>query len=138
MGSESPLPESARNSSPQTEDPDLGEESYLTQLTAFLEQEFKVPALDVYVEAKFKKGGLLAVLEQAGVLPVAENPNPYGVEQEEEKFEQWANEHPEEQEAFNRRMDERAIALKYLHIGALLGHMVGKHLYPGRKLPAQD
>jgi hypothetical protein len=65
--------------------------------------------------------GLLPRLEQARIIPVVENPNPYNPELNEKSHERWWQEHPEQEEKFTRDNDKRSETLRNIYIGALLG-----------------
>ena len=105
------------------------------QFVPFLRTEFTFPAIDTYVEARFARLGLVPILEEAGVLPRVEDPNPYDLAEETAAYEQYWAEHPDEHDAFFARIEERRQMLRYLHIGAILGHVAGRDLYPGRSFP---
>lgn len=105
------------------------------RLVPFLKTEFTFPAIDTYIEARFERVGLLSILEQAGVLPQLEDPNPYDLEHETAAYEQWWAQHPDEQDVFIARLEERQLLLKYLHIGAIVGYITGRDLYSGRDFP---
>jgi hypothetical protein len=101
----------------------------------FLSNEFHFPAIDLYIERQFERRGWLATLEQAGILPVVVSPNPFDPKQDEAAHTQWWQQHPSELEAFEEKQEARQAILKVLHIGALIGHLDGARLYPGRNLP---
>ena len=65
--------------------------------------------------------GLLSRLEQGGVLPIVENPNPFDPDLDEDQHERWWEEHPQEAEVFNRAIDKRNEVLRHLYIGAIIG-----------------
>jgi hypothetical protein len=65
--------------------------------------------------------GLLSRLEQAGIVPTVENPNPYDPELDEDQHERWWEEHLPEAEKFDRAVDRRNEVLRYLYIGATIG-----------------
>lgn len=110
-------------------------ESTADRLVAFLRQEYTVPGIDVYIETKFEQMGLLSSLEQAEILPRAENPNPFDPAQAEAQHNQWWTEHPEAGNRFSQELAKRAEVLRCLHIGALLREISGRRFYPGRALP---
>jgi hypothetical protein len=114
---------------------DANLEANPAQFAEFLEQEFSYPAVDVYIETKLRRTGWLPVLEQAGVIPGGADPNPFDAEQEQDQYEQWWREHPAELEMFSQNFEQRIRALKYLHIGAIIGRIAGRRLYPGRVFP---
>lgn len=105
------------------------------RLREFLRQEYTFPGIDVYAETKFAQMGLLSSLEQAGILPRAENPNPFDPAQAEAQHNQWWVEHPEAGTMFSQELAKRAEVLRCLHIGALIREMVGRPFYRGRDLP---
>lgn len=66
--------------------------------------------------------GMLVKLEEAGIMPIVDNPNPFDTSAEElEQHEQWWKDHPVEAEEFARNCEKRNEILRYLYIGALLG-----------------
>jgi hypothetical protein len=107
------------------------------QIIPFLQREFTFPAIDTYIEARFEQVGVLPILEQAGILPPLTDLNPYHPEEEAASYEQWWAEHPTEQEVYNEQFHMRQQLLKYLHIGALVGILAGRPLYPGRTFPGK-
>lgn len=102
------------------------------RLIEFLQGEFYFPAIDLYIERKFEQAGLLDVLEQAEILPVTPDPNPFDPAHDERSYDQWWTDHPDELEVYEQKDEERRTILRYLHIGALIGHLSGGRLYPGR------
>ena len=92
-----------------------------TRLFEFIREQYRSPGLAVYFELVLSEAGLLSELEDAGVLPVVEDPNPYDPELEEEKSEQWWQEHPEVEEEFSRMFEKRDEVLRLLYVGALVG-----------------
>jgi hypothetical protein len=65
--------------------------------------------------------GLLPGLEQAKILPVVKNPNPFDPEDDEERHEQWWKENPEEATDFERNVDKRNEVLRHLYVGSIIG-----------------
>lgn len=65
--------------------------------------------------------GLLSRLEQARILPLVENPNPYDPPQNMDEHDQWWEQHPEEAMKFDMQVDKRNEVLRCLYIGALIG-----------------
>lgn len=102
---------------------------------AFLRHEFNFPAIDLYIERKFAEAGFLTVLEDAGVLPVVADPNPFDPTHDETAYDLWWAAHPAEFDVYDQQSAERRTILKHLHIGALVAHLAGRNLYPGRDLP---
>lgn len=74
-----------------------------------------------HLETQLMLEGLLPRLEQAGILPIIENPNPYDPVINEAQHENWWEEHPYEGEIFERTVDKRNEVLRHLYIGALIG-----------------
>ncbi|MEW5957680.1 MAG: hypothetical protein AB1801_08155 [Chloroflexota bacterium] len=72
-------------------------------------------------ETQLMLEGLLSRLEQAGILPTVENPNPYDPGLDIEQHDRWWEEHPQEAEKFDRLVDKRNEVLRHVYIGALIG-----------------
>ena len=81
-------------------------------------------------ELQLAAAKLLPGLEEAGILPVPENPNPYDPELEEELNNQWSDAHPDEMSEFFQTIEKRDEVLEHLHAGALLGHLLGQRIFP--------
>lgn len=75
---------------------------------------------------KLRDAGLLAQLEEAGVLPVITNPNPYSLRHEHEQWRAWWNNHPDEQRTMETEQQHRARVLTYLYAGTVVGHVYGE------------
>lgn len=78
----------------------------------------------VAFEVILDKAGLLTALEEIGVLPAIEIPNPYHQEHEAEQNEQWWTDHPTESEQFVAAFDERDTILRYLLMGAIIDRAI--------------
>jgi len=74
----------------------------------------------LYFETQLRKSGLLSDLEQIGVIPIVENPNPYDPELDEGKNEKWALEHPIETETFEEAFEKKDKILRILLIGSII------------------
>jgi hypothetical protein len=72
-------------------------------------------------ETQLMLEGLLDRLEEAKIVPIVENPNPYDPDVDEDKHERWWEEHREEAEDFERSVDRRSETLRHLYIGAIIG-----------------
>jgi len=72
-------------------------------------------------ETQLMLESLLSRLEQAGIVPVVDNPNPHNPDLDEEQHEQWWEEHPQEAMKFEESVDKRNEVLRHLFIGALIG-----------------
>ncbi|MBI4130796.1 hypothetical protein HY468_05745 [Candidatus Roizmanbacteria bacterium] len=77
-------------------------------------------------------GRLLPALEETGIVPVVESPNPYNPEVDKEKFEQWITEHQKEMDEFRRNLEKHEEILTYLYFGATLDRFLDE-LIPQRK-----
>jgi hypothetical protein len=75
----------------------------------------------VRFETQLMLEGLLDRLEQAGIVPIAENPNPCDPDVHEDEHERWWVEHPQEADEFERDVDRRNEILRCLYIGAVIG-----------------
>lgn len=95
-------------------------ESSDDKLSEFI-QEYKNPEGRIVFERDLASSGWLMRLEQVGILPVLENPNPFDPEMEEQQHEQWWEEYPNEEEQYGRNVERREDILKYLYVGTLLG-----------------
>lgn len=84
----------------------------------------------LYFELKLYGAELLSRLEEAGIVPTAEDPNPFPHELEEKQHEKWWGEHPKEREMFIKNCERREDALRYLFVGAVLGRLLGDELFP--------
>ena len=69
--------------------------------------------------------GLFDELEEAGVLPTMPDPNPLDDEIEVAQPEQWLEKHSDEQDELVQTLEQRDQALRYLYVGAILGHLFG-------------
>lgn len=94
--------------------------SGLDRLNDFL-REYTSPADRIAFQGVLASSGWLTRLEQAGVLPIVKNLNPFDPDREEQQHEQWWKEHSTEGEKFMRTIDNREKIIGYLYIGALLG-----------------
>lgn|GEM_PF-3304959 len=65
--------------------------------------------------------GLLDRLEEAKIVPIVDNPNPYDPDADEDEHERWWEEHPQDAEDFERSVDRRNEILTHLYIGAIIG-----------------
>lgn len=77
--------------------------------------------LSFYAEVRFQQAGLIGVLEDSGILPSEENPNPHDIRREPVEHERWWSEHPEAGDAFDQDIRVREERLRLLYIGTLLG-----------------
>jgi hypothetical protein len=80
----------------------------------------EMPATSILLEADLSKLDLDSNLEELGILPVIECPNPFDPELEEEEHEKWWSEHEEEGEKFSSAIEERELVMKYITIGCIL------------------
>ena len=73
------------------------------------------------LETQLLLTGLLPRLEQAGIVPVIESPNPYEFGDDAVKHEQWWENHPAEVEQFLEGVEKRDEVFRILYVGALIG-----------------
>ncbi len=66
----------------------------------FLQWTYEHPFTDIAAELELEKYKLLTPLEETGILPKNEEPNPYGPDESPNEYEQWWEAHPDEQQAF--------------------------------------
>lgn len=90
-----------------------------------LKEVQQIPAYTTLFENDLDKAGLLSGLEELGILPVAQNPNPFDADLEEKQHEQWWDEHPEAAKGFHEILEKRLEILESLHIGAIIGYLLG-------------
>lgn len=106
------------------------------QLVDFLSRVQKDPNYSLYFETQLDKAGLLAPLEEAGILPVAANPNPLDPVEQEKAHDEWAQRHKAEMERFIRQYERRNEVIGHLVLGAIIGHLFpalfAQHRFPDR------
>ena len=98
------------------------------KILGVLQEVQQTPAYADIFEFDLERLGLLSEMEELGIVPVAENPNPFSVESDEDRHEQWWKQHPVEAEEFHRRSENREEILKHLYFGAILGRLAGEKL----------
>ena len=72
-------------------------------------------------ETQLMLENLLSRLEQTGIVPIVDNPNPYNPEIDEQQHEHWWDEHPQEAKKFEQEVDKRNDVLRHIYIGTLIG-----------------
>lgn len=98
------------------------------KILGILQEVQDTPAYAGVFEGDLDHLGLLSALEELGIMPVVENPNPFNVESDEDQHDQWWKQHPEEAGEFHRDFERREDVLKHLYFGAILGHLAGARL----------
>lgn len=94
------------------------------EFSKLIQNQYESPGLAPYFEIMLDKAGVLEPLEEAGILPVPEDLNPFDPETEEEAFEKWATAHPELSTKFIADVEKREAILRVLFVGSLLGNTV--------------
>lgn len=85
-----------------------------------LRQEFENREKDIRFEAHLQRRGLLSDLEASGVLPKAENPNPFDPVVDLHRHDMFWRKHAEQQREFSESVSLRHRVLRWLRIGSLL------------------
>lgn len=80
----------------------------------------------IALEAQLARSGLLTVLEEDGVVPVVDSPNPHHPEAEREMHERWWYEHPESRSAYHTARRARESAILLILLGSMVGGMFGE------------
>lgn len=105
------------------------DDSYDGSVVEYLVELAQEPT--ILFERDLDRLGLLSRLEDSGILPAVESPNPYDPRHDEQRHEAWWSEHPEKEAEFGQISEAREISLKYLLLGSVLGSLYV--LYPRRK-----
>ena len=82
------------------------------------------------VEVALSKVGVLQDLEEIGLVPVLENPNPFDIDTDEAAHENWWENHPAEAEQFERAYHLRERVLNAIYAGTVLGNFLRSPILP--------
>lgn len=85
------------------------------------------PTIPILMEVSLIKANLLKPLEDRGVVPTVDNPNPHDPIAEASKHDRWWRQHPTERAAFCSAIETRQHALWCIYVGMqLTGMQIGK------------
>jgi hypothetical protein len=106
--------------------PDQGNEGHAPSELKFLWDYLEPARNNVSVlrrfEKKLERDGLLSQLEASGILPLAQNPNPFNPQLEPKKYGFWWWDEEGRIEEFRRNVWRRLNALSKLFTGAVIGY----------------
>lgn len=101
------------------------------RVAEFLRWVYDHPHTDIAAELELERYNLLIPLEETGVVPKLEDPNPYDPDTQTDAYEQWWSDHPSDVQKFEAAFIRRDQALRDLWLGVVLYRMSGSRLFEG-------